>query len=75
MRWDDTYQGSSKMYNWHDLLNERGSLLGYVRQTVDTNHYVAQINDRHQDTKTFDNLEDAKGHIVAYYVAQKLEGT
>jgi hypothetical protein len=27
------------------------------------------------DTKKFDNLEDAKAHIVTYYVTQKLEGT
>lgn len=75
MRWDDTYEGAHGHYKWHDLLEDNGGLLGYVRHTMSTTSYIAQINERHQPTKKFDNLEDAKNHIIAYYVTQKLEGT
>ena len=79
MRWDDTYKGSHECYQWHDLLAGEGTdtdeLLGYVRQNLVTGEFIAQINDRAQMSKKFDNLEDAKAHIIAYYVTQKLEGT
>jgi hypothetical protein len=78
MRWDDGYKGGHECYKWHDLLAGEGTdkdeLLGYVRHNVVDNTFIAQINDRHQPTQKFDNLEDAKAHIVAYYVTQKLEG-
>lgn len=75
MKWDDTYEGAHKCYKWDDLLGDGGSLLGYVRHTVNTDTYLACINNSVLPTKTFNNLEDAKAHIVAYYVAQKLEGS
>lgn len=75
MKWDDTYEGAHKCYAWHDLLTDSGALLGYVRQTVGTDVFIAQINERAQQTMKFSNLEDAKAHIVTYYVTQKLEGT
>jgi hypothetical protein len=79
MRWDDTYKGGHECYAWYDLLAGDGTdkdvLLGYVRENLVDHTFIAQINDRHQPTQKFDNLEDAKAHIVAYYVAQKLEGS
>ena len=79
MRWDDTYQGGHECYKWYDLMGGEGTdsdeLLGYVRENLVDHTYIAQINDRHQPTQKFDNLEDAKNHIIAYYVTQKLEGT
>jgi hypothetical protein len=79
MRWDDTYQGSHECYRWHDLLAGEGTetdgLMGYVRENLVDHTFIAQINDRNQPTQKFDNLKDAKAHIVAYYVTQKLEGT
>lgn len=79
MRWDDTYQGSHECYRWYDLLEGEGAdkdvLLGYVRESLADKTFIAQINDRMQPTAKFDNLEDAKNHILAYYVVQKLEGT
>ena len=79
MRWDDTYQGSHECYAWHDLLAGEGTdkdeLLGYVRHNITNDEFIAQINDRTQMSKKFDNLADAKAHIVTYYVTQKLEGT
>ncbi len=78
MKWDDTYEGAHKQYTWHDLLDDDEKLLGYVRCTMATNEFIACINDMRSDmrsdTKKFNNLEDAKAHIVAYYVTQKLEG-
>jgi hypothetical protein len=78
MRWDDGYKGGHECYKWHDLLagegTDKDALLGYVRHNVVDNTFIAQINDRHQPTAKFDNLEDAKAHIVTYYVTQKLEG-
>jgi hypothetical protein len=78
MRWDDTYKGGHECYAWHDLLAGEGTdkdvLLGYVRENITNGEFVAQINDRTQMSKKFNNLEDAKAHIVAYYVTQKLEG-
>ena len=78
MRWDDTYKGSRKCYEWHDLLagdgTDKDELLGYVRHTIHNGEFVACINDIRTDTKKFNNLEDAKAHIVTYYVTQKLEG-
>jgi hypothetical protein len=79
MRWDDTYQGSRGCYEWHDLLagdgTDKDELLGYVRHTIGNGEFMAIINDMRTDTKKFNNLEDAKAHIVTYYVTQKLEGT
>jgi hypothetical protein len=89
MRWDDTYQGSHECYAWYDLLAGEGTdkddllagegtdkdeLLGYVRENITNGEFIAQINDRTQMSKKFNNLEDAKAHIVTYYVTQKLEG-
>jgi hypothetical protein len=78
MRWDDTYAGAHGYYKWHDLLAGEGTetdeLLGYVRENLVDRTFIAQINARSQSTKKFDNLEDAKAHIVAYYVIEKLEG-
>ena len=79
MKWDDEYKGGHECYKWYDLLEGEGTehdaLLGYVRENLVDHTFIAQINDRHQPTQKFHNLEDAKAHIVAYYVAQKLEGT
>ena len=79
MKWDDAFKGSRGRYAWYDLLAGEGTqtdeLLGYVRHTITNGEFIAQINDRLQPTQKFDNLEDAKAHIVTYYVTQKLEGT
>ena len=79
MRWDDAFKGGHECYRWHDLLNGDGTdtdeLLGYVRENLVDNTFIAQINDRMQPTAKFSNLEDAKNHVIAYYVVQKLEGT
>ena len=75
MKWDDTYQGAHECYKWHDLIADDERLLGYVRHTKGTNEFLACINTPIGGTKLFDNLEDAKNHILAYYVTQKLEGT
>ena len=78
MRWDDTYESNTTHWRWYDLLEGDGTtedaLLGYVRESIGHREFIAQINDRNQPTQKFDNLEDAKAHIVAYYVTQKLEG-
>ena len=79
MKWDDTYTGGHECYAWHDLMAGEGTdtdeLLGYVRHNITNGEFIAQINDRTQMSKKFNNLEDAKAHIVTYYVTQKLEGT
>ena len=79
MRWDDTYETNHNCYKWHDLLEGEGidtdKLLGYVRHNITNGDFLACINDPIGTSKKFDNLEDAKAHIVAYYVTQKLEGT
>ena len=79
MRWDDAFKGGHECYAWYDLLAGEGTdtdeLLGYVRENLVDHTFIAQINDRLQPTQKFNNLEDAKAHIVAYYVTQKLEGT
>ena len=78
MRWDDTYKGGHECYQWYDLLAGEGTdkdeLLGYVRENLVDHTFIAQINDRNQPTQKFKYLEDAKAHIIAYYVTQKLEG-
>jgi hypothetical protein len=78
MRWDDTYKGGHECYKWYDLLDGEGTdkdeLLGYVRENLVNGEFVAVINENGGAQKKFDNLEDAKAHIVAYYVTQKLEG-
>jgi hypothetical protein len=78
MRWDDTYQGSHECYAWHDLLAGEGTdkdeLLGYVRHNITNGEFIAVINENGGIQKKFNNLEDAKAHIVTYYVTQKLEG-
>jgi hypothetical protein len=78
MRWDDTYKGGHECYARYDLLAGEGTdkdeLLGYVRENITNGEFIAQINDRTQMSKKFKYLEDAKAHIVAYYVTQKLEG-
>lgn len=78
MRWDDTYKGGHECYRWHDLLAGEGTetdgLLGYVRENVVDHTFVAQINNMARESKKFDSLEDAKAHIVTYYVTEKLEG-
>ena len=79
MRWDDAFKCGHECYKWYDLLAGEGTdkdeLLGYVRENVVDHTFMACINDRRSDTKKFNNLEDAKAHVVTYYVAQKLEGT
>lgn len=75
MRWDDTYDSNTTYWRWYDLLDGNDALLGYVRESMGRSEFIAQINDRMQPTAKFDNLEDAKNHILAYYVVQKLEGT
>jgi len=79
MRWDDAFKGGHECYAWHDLLAGEGTdtdeLLGYVRENITNGEFIAQINDGHRPSKKFKYLEDAKAHIVAYYVTQKLEGT
>ena len=79
MRWDDAFKGGHECYLWYDLLAGEGTqtdeLLGYVRENLVNGEFIAQINDKTQMSKKFDNLEDAKAHIVTYYVTQKLEGT
>ena len=79
MRWDDTYQGSHECYKWHDLMAGEGTqtdeLLGYVRENITNGEFIAVINENGGIQKKFKYLEDAKAHIVTYYVTQKLEGT
>ena len=79
MRWDDAFKGGHECYLWYDLLAGEGTqtdeLLGYVRENLVNGEFIAQIADNNQPSQKFDNLEDAKAHIVAYYVTQKLEGT
>ena len=75
IRWDDTYEGANKQYTWHDLLDDDEKLLGYVRCTVATNEFMACVNTAASPTKKFNNLEDAKNHVLTYYVLEKLEGT
>jgi hypothetical protein len=80
MKWDDPLTGGHECYRWYELLAGEGTeydeLLGYVRENLVDKTFIAQINDRYitQITKRFLTLEDAKAHIVAYYVTQKLEG-
>jgi hypothetical protein len=78
MKWDDAFKGGHECYAWYDLLagdgTDKDDLLGYVRENLVTGEFMAQINDRLQPTRKFNNLEDAKAHIVTYYVTQKLEG-
>ena len=78
MRWDDAYQRDNRCYRWHDLLQGEGTetdpLLGYVRENLIDHTFIAQINVMAEPTKKFANLEDAKNHVIAYYVVQKLEG-
>jgi hypothetical protein len=79
MRWDDAFKGGHECYLWYDLLAGEGTqtdeLLGYVRENLVNGEFIAQIADNNQPSQKFDNLEDAKAHIVTYYVTQKLEGT
>ncbi len=79
MRWDDAFTGGHECYRWYDLLagdgTENDVMLGYVRENLVDKTFIAQINDKRQITKQFFTLEDAKAHIVAYYVTQKLEDT
>lgn len=79
MRWDDTYQTSNARYRWHDLLagdgTDKDGLLGYVRHNLTNGEFMAVINASGGAQAKFNNLEDAKAHIVTYYVTQKLEGT
>ena len=79
MRWDDALKGGHECYQWYDLLAGEGTdkdgLLGYVRENMVDHTFIAVINAKGGAQKKFDNLEDAKAHIVAYYVTQKLEGT
>ena len=79
MKWDDTFKGSRGCYAWHDLLAGEGTdkdeLLGYVRHNPTNDEFMAVINDPIGGSKKFKYLEDAKAHIVTYYVTQKLEGT
>ncbi len=78
MRWDDAFTGGHECYRWYDLLagdgTENDELLGYVRENLVDKTFIAQINEGHQPTAKFSNLEAAKAHIVTYYVTQKLEG-
>lgn len=79
MRWDDEFKGGNECYRWYDLLAGEGTdtdeLLGYVRENLVDRTFIAHINDPVGSNKKFDNLEDAKNHVIAYYVTQKLEGT
>lgn len=74
MKWDDTCSSNPDKYRWYDLIADNDGLLGYIRHSLDEGIYTAVINDHGGPTAKFDNLQDAKGHIIAYYVAQKLEG-
>lgn len=78
MKWDDAFKGGHECYRWYDLLAGEGTdtdeLLGYVRENLVDRTFIAQINERAQQTMKFNNLEDAKNHVIAYYVTQKLEG-
>ncbi len=79
MKWGDAFKGGHECYLWYDLLAGEGTktdeLLGYVRENLVNGEFMAVINDPIGGSKKFNNLEDAKAHIVAYYVTQKLEGT
>jgi hypothetical protein len=79
MRWDDTFEGTSNQYQWHDLLAGEGTdndeLLGYVRHNLTNGEFIAVINDPIGASKKFGNLEDAKAYVITHYVTQKLEGT
>ena len=75
MRWDNDFAGKNKRFRWHDLLNDNGGLLGYVREELENSEFMACINDIRTDSKKFNNLEDAKNFILIHYVLEKLEGT
>lgn len=75
MRWDNDFTSRNKRFRWHDLLDDDGKLLGYVREYLEGSEFIACINDIRTDNKKFSNLEDAKNFILTYYVTQKLEGT
>ena len=79
MKWGDLSQGSHECYKWHDLLAGEGTdkdeLLGYVRENFTNGEFIAVTNENGGIQKKFNNIEDAKAHIVTYYVTQKLEGT
>ncbi len=73
MRWDNDLAGKNKRYKWHDLLDDDGKLLGYVREDLEDSTFIACINSIKTDNKKFNNLEDAKNFILTYYVVEKLE--
>ncbi len=75
MRWDNDFAGKNKRFRWHDLLDDDGKLLGYVREDLEDHTFIACINSIKTDNKKFNNLEDAKNFILTYYVVEKLEGT
>jgi hypothetical protein len=79
MKWTDDYKSTERRYRWHDLLDGDGEdtdgLLGYVREDTIDHIFVSVINSHGGPSKKFDNLKDAKAHIVTYYVLQKLEDT
>lgn len=78
MRWYDALKGGHEWYKWYDLMAGEGldtdELLGHVRENLVDHTFEATVNERWHSSKKFDNLEDAKNHIIAYYVTQKLEG-
>jgi hypothetical protein len=78
MKWTDDYISTEMRYRWHDLMDGDGEdtdgLLGYVREDIIDHTFVSVINAHGGPSKKFDNLKDAKAHIITYYVLQKLEG-
>jgi hypothetical protein len=79
MKWDNALKGGHECYRWYDLLagegTENDELLGYVRENLVDHTFIACINYGGMPNEKFDNLEDAKAHIVACYVTLKLEGS
>lgn len=81
MKWES--KDKNRSYIWHDLLID-DKLFGYVRETrremlLDGEHrFTAITNDYHPEFThdiRYNNLEDAKGALLALLVTQKLEGT
>ena len=74
---------TNRSYIWHDLLID-DRLFGYVRETRremlldDEYRFYAVTNDYRPDFRQetyYNNLEDAKGSLLALLVVDKLEGT
>lgn len=83
MRWAAPRRGG-KPGSWtqallfHDLLDDEGSMLGYVVEDTRPGHgFTARTNNAFRDLMfpTRSTLKEAKDMLIAHFVVQKLEGT